>query len=67
MKDKPKKDNKKNKIYYTILAIVALICLAVIAGVFIISNDNKEEDLELAYTELIKKIDNKEVEKTYLK
>ena len=64
MKDKQKKDNKKNKIYYTILAVVALICLVVIVGVFIfISNNKAEEDLELAYTDLIKKIDNKEVEK----
>ena len=61
MKDKEKNNNK---IYYTILAIVALICLAVIVGVFIFNNNNKnKEDLELAYTDLIKKIDNKEVEK----
>ena len=61
MKDKEKNNNK---MYYTILAIVALICLAVIVGVFIFNNNNKnKEDLELAYTDLIKKIDNKEVEK----
>ena len=61
MKDKEKNNNK---IYYTILAIVALICLAVIVGVFVFNNNNKnKEDLELAYTDLIKKIDNKEVEK----
>ena len=64
MKDKSKKDNKKNKMYYTVLTVVALICLAVIAGIFIFNNNNKtQEDLDLAYTELIKKIDNKEVEK----
>ena len=61
MKDKEKNNNK---MYYTILAIVALICLAVIVGVFVFNNNNKnKEDLELAYTDLIKKIDNKEVEK----
>ena len=61
MKDKEKNNNK---MYYTILAIVALICLVVIAGILIFNNNNKnKEDLELAYTELIKKIDNKEVEK----
>ena len=63
MKDKQKKDNK-NKVYYTILVTVALICLAVVVGVFVFNNSNKsEENLELPYTDLIKKIDNKEVEK----
>ncbi len=62
MKDKQK---NKNKLYYTILAIVALICIATVIGVLIYTNNNNEnkEETELAYTELIKKIDNKEVEK----
>lgn len=62
MKDKPK---NKNKIYYTILSIVAVICIAVIIGVLLFTNNKNEnkEEIELAYTELIKKIDNKEVEK----
>lgn len=62
MKDKQK---NKNKIYYTILSTVTIICIAVIIGVLLFANNksvNKEET-ELAYTELIKKIDNKEVEK----
>ncbi len=62
MKDKQK---NKNKIYYTILSVVAIICIAVIIGVLLFTNNKNEnkEEMELAYTELIKKIDNKEVEK----
>ena len=60
MKDKPK---DKNNLYYSILAIVATICIVVIVGIFAFNNNNKNEDLDLAYTELIKKIDAKEVEK----
>ena len=60
MKDKPK---DKNKLYYSILAAVAIIL--VIVGVLLLNNKDftKKEDMELAYTELIKKIDSKEVEK----
>ncbi len=62
MKDKQK---NKNKVYYTILAIIAIICIAVVIGVLIFTNnkDENKEEKDLAYTELIKKIDNKEVEK----
>ena len=60
MKDKPK---DKNKLYYSILAIISIAL--VIIGVLVFNNQNAtdKEDLDLAYTELIKKIDNKEVEK----
>ena len=60
MKDKPK---DKNKLYYSILATVAIIL--VIVGVLLLNNKDftQNEDKELAYTELIKKIDSKEVEK----
>lgn len=63
MKDKP--NDKNNKLYYTILISVAIICLIIIAGVLIFNNKNNkdEEEQKLAYTELIKKIDSKEVEK----
>ena len=63
MKDKQK---NQNKVYYTILAIVAVLCIGTIIGVLIYANNNKnenKEEVELAYTDLIKKIDNQEVEK----
>ncbi len=61
MNDKPK---NKDKIYYTIIAIIAIICIATIIGVLIFTNNNKNEQEtdELAYTDLIKKIENNEVE-----
>ena len=61
MKDKPKKNDK---LYYIILITVAVICLVAIIGFFMLNNKNENKDeQELAYTELIKKIDNKEIEK----
>jgi len=62
MKDNQKNKNKK---YYTILAIVAVLCIATIIGVLIFTNNNNgnKEEVELAYTDLIKKINNREVEK----
>ncbi len=61
MKDKPK---DKNKMYYSIIAIVSIILI--IIGVLIFNNqtsNGEQEEKELSYTDLIKKIDNKEVEK----
>ena len=60
MKDKPKNNDKK---YYMILAIVALICI-IVSTVVILNNQNQnEEEKDLAYTELIKLIDEGQVEK----
>ena len=60
------KDKQKNneKIYYTIIAIVAVICVVVCAVIIIKNRNNKEEEeKDLAYTELIKLIDEEQVEK----
>lgn len=60
MNDKPKNNDK---IYYLILAIVALICI-IVGTVVILNNQNNEDDeKDLAYTELIKLIDEQQVEK----
>ncbi|MBO5413115.1 MAG: ATP-dependent zinc metalloprotease FtsH [Clostridia bacterium] len=58
MKDKPKNNDK---IYYLILAIVAISCIMICS--MIIMNNKNDEEKDLAYTELIKLIDNQEVEK----
>ncbi|MGN1302012.1 MAG: ATP-dependent zinc metalloprotease FtsH [Clostridia bacterium] len=58
MKDKPKNNDK---IYYIILAIVAISCIMICS--MIIMNNKNDEEKDLAYTELIKLIDNQEVEK----
>ena len=58
-------DNNKNnsKWYYLVFTLIVLICLTVI-GVSLFANKNEKiEDKNLAYTDLIKKIDNQEVEK----
>ena len=60
MKDKPKNNDK---FLYMLLAIVAIICI-IVCAVIIVNNQNKPEDeKELAYTELIKLIDEQQVEK----
>ena len=60
MKDKPKSNDK---LLYLILGIVTVICIALIAVLTVNNGADKKEDLELSYTDLIKKIDSKEVEK----
>jgi len=59
MKDKQK---NKNKIYYTILAIVALVCMGILVFA-LTSNKTEENEKELPYTELIKNIDEQKIEK----
>ena len=60
MKDNPK---NKDKILYVILAITVIIIIAV-CSVIIMNNQNKTEDeKDLAYTELIKLIDEGKVDK----
>ncbi len=60
MKNSPKNNDK---IYYMIIAIVAIACV-VVSIVLIINNKSKnEEEKDLAYTELIKLIDEQKIEK----
>ncbi len=56
-----KKDNKKDKIYYIIFAIVILVATIIIALV-LFNNGKDSDDKEIAYTDLITKIDKDEVE-----
>jgi len=54
------KDNKKDKIYYTIFAIIVIASIVLIA-MSVLNKD--EKDNEIAYTELITKINENSVEK----
>ncbi len=60
MNDKPKNNDK---LLYLILGIITIVCIAIIAVLTMNNNNTKKEDLELSYTDLIKKVDSKEVEK----
>ena len=60
MKDKPKNNDK---LLYLILEIITVICVVLITILTLNNGADTKENLELAYTDLIKKIDNKEVEK----
>ena len=60
MKDKPKNNDK---LLYLILGAITVICVVLITILTLNNGADTKEDLELAYTDLIKKIDSKEVEK----
>ena len=60
MKDKPKNNDT---LLYLILGIITVICVVLITILTLNNGADTKENLELAYTDLIKKIDNKEVEK----
>ena len=60
MKDKPKNNDK---LLYLILGIITVICVVLITILTLNNGADTKENLELAYTDLIKKIDNKEIEK----
>ena len=60
MKDKPKSNDK---LLYLILGVITVICVALITILTLNNGADTKENLELAYTDLIKKIDSKEVEK----
>ena len=61
------KDNEKKKKLYAIIAIVVLIALIIAGTIWLIvskNNSNNEEDKpEIAYTELIKMIEDGQIEK----
>ena len=60
MKDKPKNNDK---IFYSIVAVIAIVCI-LISSIFMIKNrKSKDEEKDLAYTELIKMIDEEKIEK----
>ena len=60
MKDKPKSNDK---LLYLILGVITVICVALITILTLNNGADTKKNLELAYTDLIKKIDSKEVEK----
>ena len=62
MKDN-NKNNNKDKIYFTIFAIIVIIAMTVITVALLNNNKNVENEKEISYTELINKIDENAVEK----
>ena len=56
--------NKNNsKWYYLVFALIVLICVVVIVTSLLANKNEDKEEINLAYTDLIKKIDNQDVEK----
>ena len=63
MDNQNQNQNNNSKWYYLVFSIIVLICVAVIGASLLANNKKGEDDINLAYTDLIKKIDNQEVEK----
>jgi len=61
MSKKQPKENK-NKLYYSIIAFVALVVIAAGLSVYLL-NENKQEEKDYAYTEVIKDVNSGIVEK----
>ena len=64
--DKKKEENKKLDIIKLVILTILLIALIVVSIVLIVkrqTNDDEQDDKVLAYTELVKEIQNKNVEK----
>ena len=63
MSSKNKEENNKKQKYYIILGIIVLCILLAILTVFMVNEKTKEKDNEIAYTELIKEINDGNIEK----
>ena len=61
MDEKNPKNN--SKWYYLVFSIIVLICLIVIGASIMANKNPTEEETNIAYTDLIKKIENQEIEK----
>lgn len=57
------KNKNNSKWYYLVFLLIVVICVAVIAASILSNKDEGKDDVNIAYTELIKKIENQEVEK----
>ncbi len=62
MKEDEKKQNNKNKNIYLIIATIVLILIAAGLTIYFVTSSNKNENQEIAYTDLIKEINNGNVE-----
>ena len=62
MKEDEKKQNNKNKNIYLIIATIVLVLIATGLTIYFVTSSNKNENQEIAYTDLIKEINNGNVE-----
>ncbi len=63
MNSKNKDENNKKQKYYIVLGTVILLILISILGMFLYNNKDKNKEKEIAYTELIKEINDGNIEK----
>lgn len=62
--EKTKKDKNKEKVYYSIIILTALIMIITVLGIYLVrSQEQDKQQQDIAYTDLIKKIDDGQVEK----
>lgn len=63
MNSKNKDENNKKQKYYIVIGTVILLILVSILGMFLYNNKDKNKEKEIAYTELIKEINDGNIEK----
>lgn len=63
MNSKNKDENNKKQKYYIVLGTVILLILISILGMFLYNNKDKNKEKEIAYTQLIKEINDGNIEK----
>ena len=63
MSSKNKEENNKKQKYYITLGVIILLILLSILAIFLVNNKQKENENEIAYTELIKEINDGNIEK----
>ena len=64
MEEKQKNNNKNDKKQYILLAIIVILMIALAIGIYFLTNKSaNSEEKEIAYTELIKEINEGNIEK----
>ena len=61
------KKDKNNKMYIALIITILVVIIAVLAGIFIIKNNKKDDENKLAYTDLVKGINEQTIEKIEMK
>ena len=62
MMNKDKEKEKRKKIVYITLSIIVLVAVFIVLGMYLVNAKNKDKANELAYTDLIKEINEGKVE-----
>ncbi len=60
---KPKKENKNQKVFYGVITAIIVLILIVVAAIFVMNQNKEKDDNAISYTDLIKQMDSGKIEK----